>query len=310
MYYTLPYCFIPYIPYILPIENMANIDGIEPGAGYPRGFILREIIKFILNFEEGVEEPKIREYLFKDYKIKNLKTIKSHLEKLQFDGLIIKKEKSGRSNVWILNYSNRNKVANFIISEYFSKNIFTDEECHETMKIFYSDGMRKFISSNDFYDRFLFLIIILTHMELPKFEENKDNKLLMEWKISNEDEQEIKKIFNSAILKSPSLFSFLYYPGIEFHISFWHVFDKEMLKPDRPKFEIYLTYFIVFSGLYVDWHRYDRSKKGMPKYPGEPLMIPSGFLEIFKKRENEMKSLRDELMVYIQNKFEIRFDSD
>ncbi len=117
--------------------------GLEPGPGYKRGFILSEIIRYILNFADGVEEPKIREYLFKEYKIKNLKTIKDHLEKLRLEGFIIKEEKSGRSNVWILNYENFELISSFISRRMIQNETHYKKE--DALSIFKAEGTQKFI---------------------------------------------------------------------------------------------------------------------------------------------------------------------
>lgn len=119
-----------------------NLPFLTPGGGYPRGMIHREIIKYILKFPTGIPETIIREYLTRDFKIINQKTVKTHLETLRIENLIEKEGQSGKTNVWITK-----KGPEF--SKYLIKNLLnvpsTSENEHEIGEIFYSAGTKKYI---------------------------------------------------------------------------------------------------------------------------------------------------------------------
>ncbi len=276
---------------------MSNIDGIAPGVGYPRGFILQEIIKYILNFDEGVEEPKIREYLFKDYRIKNLKTIKSHLEKLQFDGLIIKTEKSGRSNIWMLNYSNRDVVSKFLIDEFFSQNIISEEDGRKIEKLFYSKGMQKFILDNDFSDRFLFTILSITLVK-PK---EKKEEYIVDWNIPEKEKEKILEIIQAGLSQSPTLFCSLYYPTADHSLIFWSLFTENTLKQSQEKLEFQLVYYLVISATLIDYWRYRGNRLDLEKVPSPPIQIDRKLWTIFTNRIEEIERTRGDLRKNIEN---------
>ncbi len=273
---------------------MSNVDGIAPGVGYPRGFVLREIVKYILNFEEGVEEPKIREYLFKDYKIINLKTIKSHLEKLHFDGLIIKTEKSGRSNIWSLNYPNRDVVSEFLIQEFYSKNIIPDEERRKIHAIFYSKGMQKFLLDNDFNDRFLHTILGIT---LVKPIEDKE-QYLIDWNLSEKEMEKASGIIRAGVSQSPTLFCSLYYPSADHSLIFWSLFTEDTLKQSMDDLGLHLVYYLVVSAVFIDYWRYRVMASDNEKSPSPPIEIESKFWTIFNNRVDEIERTRKELREY------------
>lgn len=285
--------------------------GLEPGPGYQRGFILSEIIRYILNYKDGVEEPKIREYLFKEYKIKNLKTIKDHLEKLRLEELIVKKEKSGRSNMWVLNYSNRDTLAKYLITEFLSKGLFITEHIGEERKkimdLYKTEGIQQFIKENNFSRLFYFSLIIGIFGILP--DRNKDwKKIGINSDISHEDKIIIEDALDHALFVSPTLFIHLYYPLIEVKLIFWDIFDKTLLKDDDPQFILKMSYHLIFSALILDSIKFHDNE--IPIKFIETHHYTKEVRQYFKKlnaKINEMEQIQETLDGIAKKKVEFTY---
>lgn len=58
------------------------------------------IIRYILDHLNEIEEPSLREYLYRKHDIGDEKTIKEHLEQLRKVGCIKKRQRAGLSNHW------------------------------------------------------------------------------------------------------------------------------------------------------------------------------------------------------------------
>lgn len=121
---------------------------------YGRGVTRKEILKYILNFVDGVEEPKIRGYLRDEFNISAMRNIKTHLEKLENEDYIVKKASPGEANIWILNYDNFDLISSFIAEEIKQNELFfTTRE--KSLAILNAKGTQHFInhhlSKSDLY---------------------------------------------------------------------------------------------------------------------------------------------------------------
>jgi hypothetical protein len=110
---------------------------------YGRGVTRTEIIKYILKFADGVEEPKIRGYLRDEFNISAMRNIKTHLEKLENENYIVKKAAPGEANIWIINYDNFELISSFIAREMIQNETRYKKE--DTLSIFNAKGTQKFI---------------------------------------------------------------------------------------------------------------------------------------------------------------------
>lgn len=121
-----------------------NLPFLTSGGGYPRGMIHREIIKYMLKFSDGIPETVLREYLTREYKITNQKTVKTHLETLRIENLIEKEGQSGKANVW------RPKIgpefSNYLIKNLLNLPVTLENE-NEIADIFNSAGTKKYIET-------------------------------------------------------------------------------------------------------------------------------------------------------------------
>lgn len=110
---------------------------------YDRGVTRKEILKYILNFADGIEEPKIRGYLRDEFNISAMRNIKTHLEKLENEGYIIKKSSPGEANIWTINYDNFDLISSFIAREIIQYDMEYKKE--EILTLFNAKGTQKFI---------------------------------------------------------------------------------------------------------------------------------------------------------------------
>ncbi len=113
---------------------------LTPGGGYPRGKIHREIIKYILKYPDGIPETLLREYLTRDFKIINQKTVKTHLETLRIQNLIEKEGQSGKGNVWAT--KNGPEFSYYLIDKLLNLPVTFENE-NEVADIFNSEGTKK-----------------------------------------------------------------------------------------------------------------------------------------------------------------------
>jgi len=72
----------------------------KPGRKHPPGRTKQEILRIIFEHPNGVEESKIREILKDRLGIKDMRGVKRHLAALSQEGVITKKEKPGKANLW------------------------------------------------------------------------------------------------------------------------------------------------------------------------------------------------------------------
>lgn len=72
------------------------------GDHYKQNETKRKIIEFVLDYPDGVEEPRLREYLKDTLDISEQKNIKIHLEDLRKKGCLEKTERTGFANKWVV----------------------------------------------------------------------------------------------------------------------------------------------------------------------------------------------------------------
>jgi hypothetical protein len=80
------------------------------GQGYPPGETRAAIVSFLVFYPDGIEEPKIRDWLREKYGLKQKKTIITHLTVLKEEGLLTLQHSPGKSNIWKLNPSQKTQI--------------------------------------------------------------------------------------------------------------------------------------------------------------------------------------------------------
>jgi len=91
---------------------MLNNTKRKRGGHFPSGEIKNNILLYLLDNTEGIDEPTLREHLKNTYNISEPKNIKNHLEDLRKKRCIKKSEKSGFANYWAIN--NIQHIANIV----------------------------------------------------------------------------------------------------------------------------------------------------------------------------------------------------
>lgn len=226
----------------------------ERGERFPPGQTQREIVKFILNYENGVREVEIKSFLFKEFGISDQRSIKNHLNKLTSDGILIKEESRGKSNVWRLNYENFKQVGYFLISNYLNRNQIakSEREFAELLiisdEVYHSPGVQKFILENSFVRpimRALFSNFIDLDIE--------HGSIRREIKIDADNMKLIETITTKCVLKSPQLFIASFLPNPVISISFHLVMKNNLLSDfNDDDLILYLTINFLLTGLFLD----------------------------------------------------------
>ncbi len=73
---------------------------MEKGPKYPYGYTKMQIQRILLNYPDGIDEPKLRSILKQELGILDPKGIKLHLKELEAEGSLVKGEQAGRKNIW------------------------------------------------------------------------------------------------------------------------------------------------------------------------------------------------------------------
>lgn len=81
---------------------MSNNTKRTRGDHYKPGEIKKEIVFYVLNHPDGIDEPTLREHFKNEFNINEAKNIKNHLKDLQKNKCIKKIEKCGLANTWII----------------------------------------------------------------------------------------------------------------------------------------------------------------------------------------------------------------
>jgi hypothetical protein len=72
----------------------------EKGPKYPYGYTKLQIQRILLNYPDGIDEPKLRSIIKQELGIIDPKGIKLHLKELEADGSLVKEEQAGKKNIW------------------------------------------------------------------------------------------------------------------------------------------------------------------------------------------------------------------
>ncbi len=223
---------------------------LTPGGGYPRGKIHREIIKYILKFPEGIPETVLREYLARDFKIINQKTVKTHLETLRIENLIEKEGQSGKGNVWTTKKGA--EFSHYLIHKLLNLPVTFENE-NEVADIFNSAGTKKYIK--DIKDE-------LTPPNLSRT-------------IGEPDKSDLLLVYRNALVHSPSLVihSFIPQSIIYFSTSLLlqrmfqrNEFSSDLLEKSFTVNQIKALPVLlsIISALNIDSFRYHRSDTILP----------------------------------------------
>ena len=213
-----------------------------------RGATQREIIRFILNHPEGVSEPTIRAYLEDKLQITDPSNIKAHLSKLATSEGVIKKERRrGGANRWRLAYENETEVSFYIIFEFLKDAEISEDDAVEALSVFNAKATQEFLKIIDWS-------IPFTNSIFRERDEliEADNFIFL------------SKVYNEAILISPTLFSEIFDSTEEnkvITICLFHIFMEKIRTGEEnlainPINVIYqskiLASFIVDAGLYPE----------------------------------------------------------
>lgn len=205
---------------------------------YERGEIQKEIVKYVLNFEEGVSEPKIRKYLETNFGITAQKGIKIHLEKLLNQNLLTKNERRGGANIWIPNYGDGIPLTRFIAKELITPGFFTNNP-DSIVKVFLSPGTQKLLDSVDILDLFYGILLYSILRVSDKFES-------LWW----DEDEELDIFIKSAIGFSPALLCALFGFDNHIRIQFWSSINWEMISKIKKENAIsFFAYHYIIAAL-------------------------------------------------------------
>ena len=198
---------------------------------YSQGVTQREIVRYILEFDKGVDEPRIRDHLKETLLIRAMRNIKTHLERLEKEGIIQKVQTKGGPNVWTLAYDTTqitkyhpswigyDAVSGFLVHEFFNR---WDNAgflgYHPLIEVFNAKGTQKFIEKKDWTKLVTDYISVNRGINPPH-----DRKL------------EIQGLFKEAISISPTLFREMFTPKFETHLVASLLFES--LEKKRPESE-------------------------------------------------------------------------
>ncbi|MEM2925200.1 MAG: hypothetical protein QXJ68_05880 [Methanocellales archaeon] len=73
---------------------------MEKGPKYPFGYTKMQIQRILLNYPDGIDEPKLRSIIKQELGILDPKGIKIHFKELEAEGSLVKEEKAGKKNIW------------------------------------------------------------------------------------------------------------------------------------------------------------------------------------------------------------------
>jgi len=239
---------------------MGNADQ-DHTQRYERGEIQREILKFILAFENGVEEPEIREYLKTNFGITAPKGVKLHLENLSNKGLLVKEERRGAANIWTLNYENKVPVGEYIIENYLNRE-FSASNLEKAKigreyawQVFQMPGIKKYISSNSFWYNFLIVgMHELIYSDTVKDSYSKNG--YFDLCLDDSDANFLNEILERTLPISITLFRSMFAPNRELFSVFDNYIDMdfETISDEDLFFFIYGAF--IFSAILVDTIKY------------------------------------------------------
>lgn len=115
---------------------------------YDRGVTRLEIVKYVMRYEKGVQEPKIRKFLQEDLGITGLRGIKLHLEKLEKEKILTKTSESGGPNIWTLNYALDYQLGRFLVDEIFLP-LSMEVEHKEFITLFKTPGFLFYLKKSE-----------------------------------------------------------------------------------------------------------------------------------------------------------------
>lgn len=218
----------------------------------------REIIKCIILNGGECNEPKIRECLRDSLNITAISGIKIHLDKLLSNGILLKEEGRGRSNIWRLNYENKHPVAyyllrNFLNLEYSATSL---EEVitgiNASWEFFKSEGVQKFISTNSFLDEFF--ILMIGRINIDAFGKN---TLEYNLNISKDKSDFLETILTDSVGASLLLFKALFYPFVEQMPMFSSLMHSKTLNEIEPGDLLFVTFcMVILCAVFVELVRH------------------------------------------------------
>jgi|GEM_PF-4597058 len=120
-------------------RNKQDISLMERGYTYKPGFVRKELFILISMWEEGIEEPILREKINEKLGLTAQRNIKSHLNSLLLDNVIKKTITPGKSNIWSVESSI--EAINYIIDSI----LLDDDENSNIIKFFKNPGIQNAI---------------------------------------------------------------------------------------------------------------------------------------------------------------------
>lgn len=171
---------------------------------YDRGVTRLEIVKYVMQYEKGIEEPKIRKYLQGELGISGLRGIKIHLEKLETEEILVKTAVSGGPNIWTLNYASGYQLGQFLVDEIFLPLSINKADYKRLCSLFKSPGFSYYLKIWD-DDTWKSRIYDYLLIDTPE-------KININLVVS------FYPIFWESIRESPSLFFEMYYPSTSMNV--------------------------------------------------------------------------------------------
>lgn len=198
---------------------------------YSQGVTQREIVRYILDFDNGVDEPRIRDHLKETLLIRAMRNIKTHLERLENEGIIQKVQTRGGPNYWTLAYDSTqltkyhpawlgyDAVSGFLVHEFFNR---WDNAgylgYYPLIEVFNAKGTQKFIQTKDWTKR------VTDYFTLSRGTRQPDERI-----------QGFIDLFKQGITISPTLFREMFTPKLETHLVASLLFEP--IEKNRPESE-------------------------------------------------------------------------
>jgi hypothetical protein len=276
---------------------------------YGRGETQKAIIRYLCNFDKGVGEPDLRQFLKEELDLNAPKNIKLHLEKLENAGLIKKVMQKGRPNIWSVNFDNEIDVSLYLVNKFFLDRSFSNsqEGQERVLELFHLNGTQKLISKISHLDRlslWLFIDILEILPEKSEYTHLKYSLQINDAGISN-----LLKISEKAALLSPTFFCSLILPMPEVRSMFWLNFDEIFLKkyPGKKILPILYLHYIM-SAMWVD----NQKIVGFGEQISEILgvcddSIQMEYLEDFLSRIEKIDAMKEKVRIIIKTDFDMKY---
>jgi hypothetical protein len=196
---------------------MGRILKREQGIHNPPGFIKLKIIEFVYDNVNGVPTPVIKDYLRAKYQVTEPKGIRDHLNDLEEKHYIQVKHKPGLDSIWSPPDTLDHLPALLVDREIWGvlrvdKKPVADVvdwmkcNCDSVVKLFNTQFFNKSVKPS----------LIQRFCSSPPFLDESNKKFSMDLKNvpkSEDDEKELRELYNRALSESPTVMIHMYIPS-------------------------------------------------------------------------------------------------